>query len=288
MFIMPIRRFVRICLLATILATPLIVSAEEKAEKAAVAADKKSDDNADKDWNDLRNSLRITPPDEWQTRRPTDEEMKKFMQPFVIKLLDKAHAFYTKYPKDKRSEMAQQMELENTIGDYGFTDVVERLKRFTNGPVLPKLKEHATRLIEKFESVGKPFHLAFKAVDGREVDFDKMKGKVVLIDFWATWCMPCVGEIPHVKEAYDQLHAKGFEVVGISLDTEQAKLTKFTAERQMPWPQYYDGKQWENVYAQKFGITAIPAMWLVDKKGVLRDLNAREDVKTKIEKLLAE
>ena len=72
-----------------------------------------------------------------------------------------------------------------------------------------------------------------------------MKGKVVLIDFWATWCMPCVGEIPHVKEAYDQFHSKGFEVIGISLDDDKSKLKKFVVDQKMEWPQYFDGKQFE-------------------------------------------
>jgi thiol-disulfide isomerase/thioredoxin len=150
------------------------------------------------------------------------------------------------------------------------------------------VKEAATDLEKKLESVGKPLALQFTAVDGRSVDLAAMKGKVVLVDFWATWCGPCVGELPHVKEAYDQLHAKGFEIVGISLDNETQKLTAFTAKNNMAWPQFCDGKGWENKYAQQFGVTSIPAMWLVDKRGLLRDVNGREDLREKVEKLLAE
>jgi thiol-disulfide isomerase/thioredoxin len=120
------------------------------------------------------------------------------------------------------------------------------------------------------------------------VDLKNLKGKVVLIDFWATWCGPCVGELPHVKEAYNELHGKGFEVVGISLDSDKSKLTKFVADKKMEWPQYFDGKQWENEISTKYGIQSIPAMWLIDKKGNLRDVNARPDLKGKVEKLLAE
>jgi thiol-disulfide isomerase/thioredoxin len=152
----------------------------------------------------------------------------------------------------------------------------------------PQAKETAKTLIAKMERVGKPVDISFKAVDGRDVDLAKLKGKVVLVDFWATWCGPCVAELPHVKAAYADLHPKGFEVVGISLDSDKSRLTKFVADQKMAWPQYFDGKQWQNEISTKFGIQSIPAMWLIDKKGNLRDINARGDLKGKIEKLLAE
>jgi len=111
---------------------------------------------------------------------------------------------------------------------------------------------------------------------------------VVLVDFWATWCGPCVKEIPNVRAAYEKLSAKGFEIVGISFDQQLDALQRFVEKEKMPWPQYFDGKGWENNFGREFGITGIPAMWLVDKKGNLRDMNAREDLVAKVEKLLAE
>jgi len=134
--------------------------------------------------------------------------------------------------------------------------------------------------------VGESFELKFTDLNGNKVDLADFKGKVVLVDFWATWCGPCVGEIPHFVEAYEKLHSRGFEIIGISLDSDKAALTKFTAEKKMTWAQYFDGAGWKNEIASNFGIHSIPAMWLVDKHGKLASMNARANLKADVEKLL--
>ncbi len=148
-----------------------------------------------------------------------------------------------------------------------------------------------TRKAEKpagTDLLNKPLSISFTSVDGKATSVSGLKGKVVLIDFWATWCGPCVREIPNVKAAYDNLHPKGFEIVGISFDKDKEALTKFVAQHKMTWPQYFDGKGWENDFGRKFNIRSIPTMWLVDKKGNLRDLDGRSDLEQKVAKLLAE
>jgi thiol-disulfide isomerase/thioredoxin len=117
-------------------------------------------------------------------------------------------------------------------------------------------------------AVGKDFPaFSEKDLNGKPLALADFKGKVVLVDFWATWCGPCVDELPNVLAAYEKYHGKGFEIIGISLDQSRDALTAFIKERGMQWPQYFDGLGWKNKLAEQYGIQSIPATFLLDGDG---------------------
>jgi thiol-disulfide isomerase/thioredoxin len=135
--------------------------------------------------------------------------------------------------------------------------------------ILPMLEQQKTAM--KIQSALKPGE-AFpdfneKDLAGEPLSIAKFKGKVVLVDFWATWCGPCVAELPNVLAAYKKYHDKGFEVIGISLDQDANVLKNFIKEKGMVWPQYFDGKGWGSKLGQKYGINSIPMTFLLDPEG---------------------
>ena len=146
----------------------------------------------------------------------------------------------------------------------------------------------AKGMLKALGALGRPLELSYTAVDGRKVDVQKLKGKVVLVDFWATWCGPCMVALPEVVEVYHKYHDKGFEIVGISLDKSQKALEGVVEKYKMPWPQFFDGQGWGNKYVIEYNISAVPTMWLVDKQGKLRTMNGREDLEKQVQDLLAE
>ena len=153
--------------------------------------------------------------------------------------------------------------------------------------VIAQIEQQAAA--EKLLAVGQPFPaFAEKDTSGQPLVLANFKGKVVLVDFWATWCGPCVAELPNVIAAYGKYHGKGFEIVGVSLDKDKAKLDAFVAEQKMTWAQYFDGQGWQNKLGQQYGINSIPATFLLDRDGKIIAKNLRgEALDKKLASLLA-
>jgi thiol-disulfide isomerase/thioredoxin len=131
------------------------------------------------------------------------------------------------------------------------------------------------------ESGDKPLEMKFKSIDGRDVDVAALRGKVVLVDFWATWCKPCVAELPHLKSMYEKYNAQGFEIIGISMDDEnhRARVAALLKEAGLSWPQRFEGKGYDqDTYRQMYGISGLPTTFFLNQEGKIVSKQARGDV----------
>ncbi len=132
-----------------------------------------------------------------------------------------------------------------------------------------------------------PFAFSTKTLDGKAISLDSYKGKVVLLDFWATWCGPCVAALPELQATYKKYHAQGLEVVGISFDEDKGALTSFIKDKKMAWPQVFDGKGWGTEIGALYGVKAIPFVLLVGRDGKIAAVNPRNDLEGAVKKALA-
>jgi peroxiredoxin len=161
-----------------------------------------------------------------------------------------------------------------TAGEYEVARQVYQglLDRYGESPSLrQKIKDDLARL----DLVGKPApSVVVKDVKGDTFRLEDLKGRYVLVDFWATWCAPCVAELPRLQAAYMKYRDAGFEIVGVSLDESKPALLDFTRTRNIPWRQIHTASGGGDL-VEAFGVSTIPATFLIDPRGTIVRLELR-------------
>ncbi len=132
--------------------------------------------------------------------------------------------------------------------------------------------------IKTNSGIGKPAKPFVRTdIAGKTVALELLKGKVILLDFWATWCPPCVAAMPGLQRLYAEFKDKGFEIIGISADSDKKRLDEFLLEKKLPWPLIGDGKGWDDETRVLYGVASVPTCYLIDKKGIVRCFQLQGD-----------
>lgn len=205
--------------------------------------------------------------------------------------------------RDLLSETYKVAHLLEATGNYESAqqcyDAIATAFKDVDQEELADAKGLAEKARQRMSLIGQPLTVEGVLADGQPFDWNAYEGKVVLVDFWASWCKPCIDEIPNIKESFEQFHAKGFEVIGVNLNTNPADLKQFLSFQELPWAtvttqEALDGKVKEQDWtklpmAARCGVHSIPFVVLIGKDGKVDSIHVRgSKLKSRLTALLGE
>ena len=243
-----------------------------------------SDEDADKTFHEIADAPDASSDSKRQARGMLLQEMLEKTDPSggLTPEVDKALSDYEKdFPDDPVGSqfVALRLKMLQATPDK----INGELAILAKSPNKSTADSAAKRLAIRTQ----PLDLKFTTTDGKEIDFTKLRGKVVLIDFWASWCVPCLLKMPEIKAINQKDEGKGFMTIGVSLDEDRAEMDKIVKTKGMDWPEYFDGKVWQSDVSSPFGIDALPAQFLVDRQGLAHPVDPDADLDAQVSKLLA-
>lgn len=215
------------------------------------------------------------------------------------KVVDDLAALARKYPAEPAVAGAAIMLAGTTRPDSA--ELRQKISGIVTGTLKGSAAANAAKQLElmnnRFEAQaklraleGRPMTLEGPTPSGAHFSTADFKGKVVIVDFWASWCGPCKKELPKLKKVYAQYHTQGLEVVGVSCDNTGEELLQFLSHnKDMPWPQLFDaGNPGWHALAAQYNVNSIPTMFLIDRKGIVRSVEARANIEKLVPELLKE
>ncbi len=214
-------------------------------------------------------------------REPDASKRQKAQEQWLKDL----EAFVKKHPKaDDAPEAMLQLAISLEFGGK-VKDARKWYDRLAADHATTPAGVRAKGAVRRQEMTGKPFEFSGHSLKGKTIDLAGYRGKVVLVDFWATWCKPCTEDLPQLRELYKQYHGSGFEIVGVNIDIEAAPVQPYLTEHKVTWPQIHSAGGLESEAARTFGIISLPTMFLIDSDGkVLDDSASIESLKTALAK----
>jgi thiol-disulfide isomerase/thioredoxin len=215
-------------------------------------------------------------------------------------LIDTVIQFVSRGTPDE-SKLQMIMAVVDYIGDSPgseqfakrLLDATIPLYKSSNNADLQSIVPMLEGIARRMALPGNPIEIGGTLLDGSQFDWASYRGKVVLVDFWATWCGPCRAEVPNILKMYSAYHDKGFDVVGISLDEKPEQAETYVKQTGIPWVTLFNQDEtqrgWEHPLATYYGITGIPRAILVDQAGNVVSMRARgPNLERELRKLLGE